>query len=347
MWKKSILPGIEQNEILQTYRIMQVYRELTPLKKSDVFIIIDSFNNGFDYPIHNHPEFELNLVLGTSGTRIVGDSTEYYKDYDLVFLGPFLFHKWDIDKTKEQEFENSRVITIQFKIDLFNSQFFKKNQFVKIKNLLQASTRGIRFDGDTFEKASRMMIGLTEDNGFTNVIDFLQLLDLLANSKETNYLSSAGFSSSSIPYKGYRIQIAFNYILQNFNNKELKIKDVAGQLNMSISAFSHFFKKYSNTSFMQFLIDVRLGHTCKLLLDSDDSIKQICYSSGFNNVANFNRLFKKNRACTPFEFRRRPTKNDSFDWTAQITPGQFIPSGAQIGEGYEPTDYSTTRVVHY
>jgi hypothetical protein len=106
---------------------MKVYREITPLQHSDIFVVLDSFNNSFDYPIHNHPELELNLVIGSSGARIVGDSSERYVHQDLVLTGPYLFHKWDGD----EEHGHSRVITVQFRMDLFNSQFLKSRVFPK------------------------------------------------------------------------------------------------------------------------------------------------------------------------------------------------------------------------
>lgn len=325
---------------------MQVYREITPLQDQDVFVLLDSFNNGFDYPIHNHPEFELNLVMGTSGTRIVGDSTALYHNQDLVLIGPYLFHKWDVEKSAVRSASASRVITIQFKADLFNSSFFKKNQFTKIKKLLLDVSRGLKFYGKTFDEASKIMIGMTESSGFSNTIGFLQLLNLLANSEETAFLSSEGFSPHVIPSEGHRIQIISGYILKEFKRKNLKIEEAAAQANMSLSAFSHFFKKMTNKSFKQFLIDVRLGHACKLLLNTDQNIKQICYDSGFNNVANFNRLFKKYRSCTPFEFRQRSAEKMDFDWTNQITPRQFMPAGIGVKEAFKPSEYSTTRVVH-
>ncbi len=326
---------------------MQVYREITPLKEPDVFVILDSYNNGFDYPIHNHPEFELNLVMGSSGTRIVGDSTELYFIQDLVLIGPYLFHKWDIDKSKVQGKQPSRVITIQFRMDLFNAQFFQKSQFNKIKKLLQDVSRGIKFHGNTFVKANEIMKELAATKGFSGIIKFLQLLNLLSNSNEATFLASEGFNPQAVLSRDNRIQIAYGYILKNFHKKDIKIDVAAAQVNMSVSAFSHFFKKYTNKSFMKFLIDVRLGHTCRLLLDTDQSIKQICYSSGFNNVANFNRLFRKYRSCTPFEFRRRTIEKDSFDWTKQITQGQFLPSETSIKEAFKPSKYTTTKVKHF
>ncbi|MCB0650260.1 MAG: helix-turn-helix domain-containing protein [Saprospiraceae bacterium] len=323
---------------------MQIYREITPLQDPDVYVILDSVNNDFDYPIHNHPEFELNLVMGCSGTRIVGDSTEMYYLQDLVLIGPYLFHKWDIDKS--QEFNQHRVITIQFKMDLFNSDFFRKSLFSKIRKLLQDASRAIKFHGNTFNRAAEMMIGLTENTGFSRMVQFLELLDLLSSSRETTFLASEGFSPHAIPSKGNRIQIAYGYILRNFHKKTVRIEDVAQLLNMSISAFSHFFKKYTNKSFSQFLIDVRIGHACKLLLETDEDVRQVCYNSGFNNVANFNRLFKKYRSCTPLEFRRRDLEKGAFDWTKQVTPGQFIPSENIKNRVLWPSDFSTTRVMH-
>lgn len=324
---------------------MNVYREITPLKAPDVFVVIDSVCNGFDYPIHNHPEFEINLIAGMSGTRIVGDSTERYSDYDLVLLGPYLYHKWDGDDNLQQSGQPYRVVTIQFAMDLFSGPMFQKERFLKIRKLLSDSSRGIRFHGKTFEAAMNIMLNLTEDQGFSNIIDFLHLLDLLSQSSEQTFLASEGFSPQAPRSDNNRIQLAYGYILKHFTDSELKIGDVAAQVNMSDSAFSHFFQKCAFRSFTQFLIDVRIGHACKLLLHTDETVNQISFKSGFNNLANFNRLFKKYRSCTPMEYRRRYLEKNEFDWTKQVTPWQFLPGKAQTREAIKPATYST-RLVH-
>lgn len=324
---------------------MNIYQEITPLSTPDVFVVIDSSNNGFDYPIHNHPEYELNLIMGMSGTRIVGDSIERYTDYDLVLLGPYLYHKWDGDVQLQNSGQHYRVITIQFGMGLMGGQFFQKEQFGKIRKLLQDCSEGIKFHGKTLEEAMNIMINLTEDKGFMNVIQFLQLLDLLSKSSEICYLSSEGFSSKVLSSHSNRIQMAYSYILKHYAKIDLKIRDVANQVNMSDSAFSHFFQKYAFRSFTQFLVDIRIGHACKLLLDTDETIGQISYESGFNNLANFNRLFKKYRQCTPVEFRRRYLEKNTFDWTNQVTPWQFLPSKNDIQMPVKPRAYAT-RLVH-
>lgn len=325
---------------------MHIYREITPLQEPDVFVVLNSFNNGFDYPIHNHPEFELNLVHGISGTRIVGDSTEHYSDSDLVLMGPYLYHKWDGDEAMLQSGQPYQVITIQFGMDLFNSQLLRKDRFYKMKKLLQDASKGIKFHGKIFGEAMAKMIELTEDKGFSSVIGFLQLLEMLSKTTETTFLASEGFTPQALRSDSNRIQIAYAYILKNFQNQALKIGEVAAQVNMCNSAFSHFFQKYTNKNFTEFLIDVRIGNVCKLLLNTDENISQISYCSGFNNVANFNRLFKKYRSCTPAEYRRRNKENSDFDWEKQITPSQFLPNGVKVAKDAGPFEYSTTKVVH-
>lgn len=325
---------------------MQIYREITPLTESDVYVILDSVNNGFDYPIHNHPEIELNLVLGISGTRIVGDSTERYHDNDLVLLGPYLMHKWDGVERPQHKKRPYRVITLQFGADLFDSQLLQKDNFYKIRKLLQASSRGIRFYGRTFEDARKRLISMTRATGFGRIIEFFGLLDVLSESTEFIYLASEGFDPAVVKSESKRIQVAYNYILKHFSNRNLKIGEVAEVLNMGESAFGHFFRKYTNKSFTQFLIDTRIGYACKLLLDTDVTVGQICFDAGFNNLANFNRLFKKYRDCTPIDYRRRYLEKTAFDWTRQITPYQFLPSDARTVPGFVKPETYATRLKH-
>ena len=109
---------------------MNVFRENTPLKENDICVVLDSSNNGFDYPIHNHPEIEINLVMGMSGKRVVGDSTENYENNDLVMLGPYLNHKWYGDETLLKNKQPYRVITIQFDANQFSASMMMKDSFL-------------------------------------------------------------------------------------------------------------------------------------------------------------------------------------------------------------------------
>jgi AraC-like DNA-binding protein len=325
---------------------MKIYREITPLSNDDVYVVLDSVNQGFDYPLHHHMEYEINLVVGASGKRIVGDSTEKYLDQDLVLLGPYLFHKWDDSLKAGTEERPCRVITIQFDMHLFDSVLLLRNPFHHIRELFLSSYRGIRYTGESFDKAKQLMIRMTEaKGGIRGVSLFFELLDLLAKSKDRSFLTSEGFEPKTLESSGTRLQAAYQYMIKHFTRPDLNIVEVANVVHLSPSAFSHFFRKCTMKSFRRFIIDMRLGYTCKLLINTDYTISQICTKAGFNNTANFNRIFKKYHQCTPYAFRKRYQGMDHFDWMEQLTPGQFLPVDADMKFVLKPDTYST-RILH-
>lgn len=325
---------------------MKVFQEITPISNADVFILIDSVNKGFDYPIHNHPEYELNMVLGSSGQRIVGDSTEKYVDTDLVLIGPYLFHKWNDEDKDEQDTIPCRVVTIQFDMHLFEGPLLIKEPFAGIKRMLKNASRGIQFTHQTFEEARAIMLRMTQESGINSILLFFKLLDTLASSHSFQHLVSVGFDQSVQQTSSKRLHAAYQYVIRHFKNAELRMSDVSAHINLSDSAFSHFFKKETNRSFSTFLIDMRLGHACHLLLDTDDRIARISYECGFNNLTNFNRLFKKKYLRSPSAWRKVYQNRQDFDWHTQQTPGQFLPSDLQNNPHIKP-DYRGSKLKHH
>lgn len=309
---------------------MKIYKEITPLTQNDVFIIINSTKVGFEYPIHYHSAYELTLILHSSGNRIIGDSVEKYSSNDLVLIGPEVYHKWDDDDVVPEKRNNAHVITIQFSKDLFNQQILLKNTFFQIKNLLKDAQRGLKFTGDTFKLIADRIQNLTLIKGFDSTLEFLKILHLLSISKDKRYLASERLISIKEEDKSDRVNKMYNYILNHFTNSNLKITELAQESNMSPSAFGHFFKKCTNKSFTQFVVDLRLGHASKYLLDSNLSISEIAYKSGFNNIANFNRLFKKNKLITPTQYRQNLIQSNIFNWEKQLKTNQFLPSKETI-----------------
>ena len=323
---------------------MKVYQEITPVTGTDLFVILDSVNKGFGYPIHNHPEFELTLVCGSAGTRIVGDSTQRYKDDDLVLIGPYLFHKWDDKEKQGTPREPCRVITIQFDMHLFDKALLSKKPFALLQAFLGSAGRGIRFYGKALSEAKKRIHRLTKLQGMESATEFLLLLDLLSKSRQFEYLASEGFNVNPVQVNSKRLHAAYQYLIQHFQESSLKMSDVAAVVNIGDSAFSHFFKKATNRSFSDYLIAMRLEHACKLLIESDEQISRIAFLSGFNNMANFNRMFKSTHRCSPMQFRKLFQEKSKFDWNKQITPGQFIPPGNLPGTSGKPSQYST-RIV--
>jgi len=160
---------------------MKLYREITPLQSKDFFGIYHYPKATFDYPLHSHPEYEINLVMNGAGNRVVGDKVDKYDEVDLALLGPNLTHCWDNVDADKHNYPVASVIFIQFEEHLFN-HLLTKEVFLPIKTMLQYSTRGIEFTGATRTKAMKRLKAMLKQDPFEASISFLKLLQFLATS---------------------------------------------------------------------------------------------------------------------------------------------------------------------
>lgn len=279
----------------------QIHREITPLQNEDCFMIFDRKRYFFDYPIHFHPEFEINYLYDAEGgRRVVGDHIEEIGHRELILVGPNLYHGWENFKnTRKQQHHE---ITIQFPKNLFEEGFLNKSLLQPINKLLHNASRGILFSEDTIVAVEKKLSSLSKKNGFDSFLEFQSLLYDLAISRDQKFLTNMNFSYQNDFINSERIEKVYNYLKENYQNK-IKIEDVAKLINMSTISLSRLVKKRTGKSFVEFLIAIRLGAATRSLIESNDSISEICYDCGFNNISNFNRIFKKYQNCTPSEFR--------------------------------------------
>lgn len=275
----------------------EIQQEICPISNDDLFIILDHTNAKFEYPIHCHPEYEINVVIGTSGTRVIGDSEEPYTDLDMVMIGPYVPHVWKADS------EENHVITIQFSAELLNFHIMDKRIFLPAKQLLMDSMQGLHFYGSETEHIKDEIVELTKIQGFQSALKFLNILNSLAYAPRRKLVSNMYESETLIRQsKSRRISKVCRYIEENISQK-ISLSDAAALVNMSDSAFSHFFKKQTSISFITYVNNLRVAKACDLLANTALSASEICYDCGFNNKSNFIRLFTKRKNMTPIEYR--------------------------------------------
>lgn len=274
----------------------RIIREITPLTNDDFFVVLNNKNAKFDFPVHYHPEYELNLVIDAEGKRIVGDSIKDYNCTDLVLIGPNTPHAWTSPN------ENAHVITIQFNADFMEQSFLSKKLMLPVKELLENAKMGICFSEGLRQDIIERIIKLTDTRGIDSLFEFMSLLYDLSISRNQMRLSSLSYVEQFDTSKSRRIKLVNQYLYENLVNP-IKVEDVAKLVNMSASAFSHFFKKRTQRSFTEYLTELRIGFAAKLLIESEKNISEICFESGFNNISNFNRTFKTQKGCTPSKFR--------------------------------------------
>ena len=279
-----------------------IIREITPLSDKDCFYIADRIKSEFTYPIHSHAEYELNYVENAAGVRrIIGDSVEIIGNYDLTLVaGDKLEHVWEQHQCKSK---NIREITIQFSSDLFLGNLIHKNQFDSIRKMLDNAKKGISFPMDAIMKLYSMIDTLaSEKEGFYAVIKLMTLLYELSLYNDARVLSSSSFVNIEDGSDSRRISKVHDYINTHYT-ETIRLENLANIAGMSSVSFSRFFKLRSGKTISDYIIDIRLGHASRLLVDTTNSIAEICYECGFNNLSNFNRIFKKKKDCSPKEFR--------------------------------------------
>lgn len=276
-------------------------REITPLTQSDCFTLFSRVKSEFDFPLHYHEEFELNFIHNAKNAkRVIGDHIEEIDELELVLVGSNLQHAWFTHHCKSKEI---REITIQFHKDLFDDRFLRRNQLSFIRTMLEKSLRGILFSKETTQLLAPRIIELNQKQGFDSVLELMSILHDLSISRNMRILSDASFNNTEqYTYNSRRIEKTLEYMNHNFD-KPITLNEVARLANMSDAAFSRFFKQRTGNTFIDSLTEIRLGHASRMLIDTTQSIAEVAYHCGFNNISNFNRIFKKKKSCTPKDFR--------------------------------------------
>jgi len=279
-----------------------VFREITPLMSEDCFIVFDRTKKEYSYPVHVHPEFELDFIENGNGVRrIVGDSIEEIADLELCLIGnETLEHGW---MSHGASLNDIHEITIQFHKDLFLGSFLNKNQFYTMSVMFKNARKGIVFSRQAVQNVKEQLYSLARsENGFDSVIKLLTVLNELSLDENARILSSDTFVNEEESNDSLKIQKVINYLQLNCNN-ELHLVDVANFLNMSEVSFSRFIKKHTGKNYVEYLNDLRLGIASRALITTHKTISEISFECGFNNLSNFNRMFKKRKGITPKDFR--------------------------------------------
>jgi len=279
---------------------MDIVREITPLTQNDCFTVFSREKTEFNFPLHNHEDMEINLILNAAGAqRIVGDHIGELDDCELVCVGSNLAHGWFTHHCKSKHIKE---VTIQFHKDLFDERFLSRNELVNIRNMFENSKRGLMFQKAAIESIAPRILALEHKNGFDSILELLSIIHDMSLYRDVRLLSDLSFTVDQFNSNSRRIENVFKYMNTNFS-KQITLGDVAAIAHMTKTSFSRFIKQRTGYSFVESRDEIRLGHVSKMLIDTSNSVAEIAFKCGFNNMANFNRVFKSKKGLTPKEFR--------------------------------------------
>ena len=254
---------------------------------------------------HFHAEVELIHFKKGRGTQFVGDNMKRFKAGDVVLVGANLPHYWRFDDGyfDEEHEEPTDVHVAHFSENFWGGDFLHLPENTLLKALLEKARRGLQVEGDAKQRIAHLLERLLEAEGMPRVILLMEALYILAESDQLQPLASIGFKHSLGEAENVRINLIYEYSLRHFR-RPIQLEEIAAVANISPNSFCRFFKSRTRKTYSRFLLELRVGHACKLLIENNLSIKQLCYESGFNNFTSFYKYFKLITGKSPLGYQR-------------------------------------------
>lgn len=276
------------------------------LRPEESFACSHTRCRGFGGAWHFHPELELTLIVRGEGRRFVGDHIAPFVGGDLVLLGPNLPHCWHSYRLAAAGEADAEAVVAQFRAERLGAIVAAVPELRALGSLLPRAGRGLHFRGAAAAAAAVLLAGLADLAGAPRWLRLLEVLALLAeNPRAAGELASLGYTPQLDELASHRIDRIHQYVLAHLGER-LDLATAAGLAHMSPSAFCRYFRRHTGRTFSAFVNEMRIGHACRLLLDSDQDIGGIAAASGFRNLSHFHRQFQARMGKTPRAFRRHP-----------------------------------------
>jgi len=279
---------------------MKVLPFKIPKPKNEALVYQIDREQVFYDQLHQHGEIQISYVEKGAGTLIVGDSINEYKAGDVLVIGSYIPHVFRSDTRIKEE---SLMHTLFFDQNSFGQDFFQLTDLSSAQNFFKKSAFGMMLQSRK-SKIIPWFSELSHQNKVEQIASLLMIINQINKSK-TIPLSSFVYRKSFTDDEGKRMSKVYDYAMERYQ-EPITLDEIAEKANMSKNAFCRYFKKRTNKTFFQFLIEIRIENACKLMVKNPEfSIAVVSEQCGFNNIANFNRRFKAFKGCTPTQYRNQ------------------------------------------
>jgi AraC-like DNA-binding protein len=279
-----------------------------PLSSDTSFLFMCWECNYFDKPWHFHKEYELVLIDKTEGTRFIGDHVSHFEDGNLALIGPSVPHLY---RNNEEYYKNrdlvSKSIFVHFTDDFLGKSFFDLPEMKLVRRLLNRSSLGLEVLGKANKYVKDKLMEMQDEIPAKRLLYLLDILIFLSDSNDLKNILSRGFTANNSNDTD-RINIVLQFIMENYT-KDIYIEEIASKLNMSIPSFSRYFKHHTRKTFSNYVTEIRIARACRLLMEDNYNNSEICYLSGFDNLSNYYRHFKRQVGIIPKEYKKRFLSN--------------------------------------
>lgn len=252
-------------------------------------------------PLHWHNEFELSYVVSGKGELVYNDERIVTNAGDIIVIPPNVVHAIYPHQDFVQVYD-----TLVFKEMLLGIDKQERCGITYLEPIVSGSHRIIapisagHSAYASMQKCVKQIFACVERNEpIADLYMKSELLRFFALLEENGCVIAV---KNRDDWQAEGIRRALVFINENYREM-ICVEQLADIANLSRSYFMYRFKQMVGVSAMEYVIQLRIRNACELLRGGSSSI-EAAFASGFQNMSNFNRQFKKCVGCTPGEFRR-------------------------------------------
>lgn len=246
---------------------------------------------------HFHPEVELVFAEAEEGMRHIGDHVSSWKGSDLALIGsniPHLNFDYGVKSTVD-------TVVVQMMEDFLGDAFMQRPEVAGIRELFIRSRTGLAFHGKVKEEAGGMLKDLDRMTGMPRLLHLLSIFDLLAGTTEYTELRARPLDGQTAERERQRLNRIYRHVEENFT-RPVDMAGAAAVAGITVPSFCRYFKQQVKMTYTEFVNIHRVNHAKRLLL-REANVSEACFSSGFESLSYFNRVFKKVTGINPSAYR--------------------------------------------
>ena len=286
---------------------MKPHFHKVPITQENSFSCRHDIAPNFGTLWHYHPELELHYTIKGEGVKFIGDNVSNFSGGDMILLGENLPHTWHC---KEEYFRpgsglKAEALVLHFHPQCMGKDFTSLPEAYLLPRLFEKAKKGLTIKGESKEKIASLLYQMLEAKNIERLVHLISVLNILTEATDLETIAPAyAWQQPSSVKEMARLERVFTYVLSNYR-KDIALEEVASLASMSETSFCRYFKGMTHKTFSEFLIEIRISHVCRALVEDRLPTEVICFECGFNNVSNFYRHFKKVTGLTPFEYKKK------------------------------------------
>ena len=277
---------------------MKVLPFKIPKPREEALVYQEDHEYLFFDQLHQHEEIQISLIVAGSGSIIIGDSINTFEENDILVIGSNIPH---VFKSDYNDASKSLMLTLFFTRNSFGDDFFSISDLAELQKFFSETGHGIKVLSKK-QEIIYLFKELKQQNRIERISSLLRILNYIQQA-ERQRLSSFVYQKKYTDVEGKRMNDVYQYAMANYR-EAISLEEVALKANMSKNAFCRYFKKRTNKTFFQFLIEIRVENAGKMLFKNREMpVAEVSELCGFQNISNFNRKFKEIKGVTPTAYR--------------------------------------------